>query len=359
MPTFDAPLAAYEADAAAALTALRAGDDTAAWRFKWNHPSFRGRHVREVRSATLTLDDARLLIAREQAFATWPDLERFAADVASGGEVPQFERAVEVVVGGDLAGLHDALARRPELVREPSVRRHHCTLLHYLGANGVENDRQRTPPNALDIARMLLDGGADPDALADLYDERCTTLSMVVSSSHPAAAGVQLDLALLLLDRGARLVGPGSKWQSAVLTALVFGNLDTARGLAARAGTIDDVVELAGLGWLDDVRARIAAATLDERQAALSLAAQLGHADVVGLLVAHGADPNRYNPDGFHAHATPLHQAVWHGHRGVVERLVESGARLDLEDTIYDGTPVDWAVHGKRDELAAYLRGRG
>jgi ankyrin repeat protein len=356
---FDAPLAAYEAHAAAVLTALGSGDDAAAWRFKWSHPRFRGRHVREVRSATLTADDARLLIAQEQAFDTWADLERFIADVASGGDVQAFERTVEVVVGGDLAALSHTLARRPELVHARSARRHHCTLLHYLGANGVEPDRQRTPPNALEVARALLDAGAAPDALADLYDQRCTTLSMVVSSSHPAAAGLQLDLALLLLDRGARLVGPGSKWQSAVLTALMFGYLDTARGLAARAGAIEDVVELAGLGRLDDVRAGIGAATPGQRQAALSLAAQLGHAEVVGALLAYGADPNRYNPDGFHAHATPLHQAVWHGHRGVVEQLVESGARLDLRDTIYDGTPLDWAVHGKQDELAAYLRSRG
>lgn len=359
MLTFDAPLAAHEADAATVLTALRAGDETAVWRFKWNHPSFRGRQVREVRSTALTTDDARLLIAREQAFDTWADLAGFAADVASGSEVRAFELAVDMVVRGDLEALRHTLARRPELVGERSTRRHHCSLLHYLGANGLEPDRQRTPPNALDIGRALLDAGADPNALADLYDERCTTLSMVVSSSHPAAAGLQLDLALLLLDRGARLVGPGSKWQSAVLTALVFGYLDTARGLAARAGTIDDVVELAGLGRLDDVRARITAATRDERQAALSLAAQLGHADVVGLLVTHGADPNRFNPDGFHAHATPLHQAVWQGHRAVVERLLEAGARLDLKDTIYDGTPLDWAIHGKRDALAVYLRGRG
>lgn len=359
MPAFDAPLAAYQADADAVLTALRAGDDDAAWRVKWNHPRFRGRHVRDVRATPLTEDDARLLVAREHAFDSWPDLQQFVADIASRGEVHAFERTVDLVVCGDLDALRRAIAQRPALVRARSTKRHHCTLLHYLGANGVEQERQRTPENVLDVARTLLDAGAEPDALADLYDERCTTLSMVVSSSHPAAAGLQLDLALLLLDRGARLAGPGSKWQSAVLTALIFGYLDTARGLAARANVTEDFVELAGLGRLDDVRARMAAATGGEQQAALSLAAQLGHADVVEMLLAHGADPNRYNPDGFHAHATPLHHAAGNGHLSVAQRLIDAGARLDLRDTVYDATPLDWAVHGRQEALAAYLRGRG
>jgi ankyrin repeat protein len=183
-------------------------------------------------------------------------------------------------------------------------------------------------------------------------------MSMLVSSSHPAAAGVQLALALLLVDRGARLRGAGSTWESAVLTALTFGYLDTARGLAARAEPIDSVVELAGLGRLDELRVRIASAPVEDRQAALSVAAQLGHAEVVDLLVRHGADPARFNPEGFHSHSTPLHQAVWSGHRAVVERLVAAGAPLDVTDTLYDGTPLDWARYGKRDDLVTLLASR-
>lgn len=359
MIAFDAPLTAYADAAVEVLAALQRSDHAAAWRFKWNHPQFRGRHVTDVRAATMSLDDARLLIAQEQAFDRWTDLERYVHDVEHQGTVREFEQMVDAVVNGDLDGLTRALRARPPLAVARSARRHHGTLLHYLGANGVEQERQRTPANALDMMRALLDAGADADALADLYDERCTTLSMVVSSRHPAEAGLQLDLALLLLDHGASLHGPGSKWRSAILTALVFGYLDTARGLAARADTIDDVVTLAGLGRTAEVQARLAGTATADRQAALSLAAQLGHADVVALLLARGADPNRYNPDGLHAHATPLHQAVWNGHQDVVEQLVEAGARLDLRDTLYDGTPLDWAVYGKRDRLAAYLRGRG
>jgi hypothetical protein len=33
--------------------------------------------------------------------------------------------------------------------------------LHYIGANGVEGERQKTPANAVEVARILLDAGAE------------------------------------------------------------------------------------------------------------------------------------------------------------------------------------------------------
>jgi hypothetical protein len=42
----------------------------------------------------------------------------------------------------------------------------------------------------------------------------------------------------------------------------------------------------------------------------------------------------------------------------VVRLLVERGARLDIKDTIYQGTPLRWAEHGGRQEVADYLRSR-
>ena len=73
-------------------------------------------------------------------------------------------------------------------------------------------------------------------------------------------------------------------------------------------------------------------------------------------LLDAGEDPNRYNPQGTHAHATPLHQAAFRGHTDVVRLLVERGARTDIRDTIHKGTPLDWALHGGREQVAAYLR---
>jgi len=251
------------------------------------------------------------------------------------------------------------LRDQPELTRARATRRHHATLLHYVGANGVEDGRQKTPPNAVEVAKVLLDAGAEVDALADMYDHKCTTMSMLVSSCHPAKAGLQAALAETLLDHGAALDGPGSAWQSALLTALAFGYLDTAKALAGRGAAVDTVAAAAGLGRVEDTARLLPTADGPGKHIALALAAQHGHADVVRLLLDAGEDPNRYNPDGFHAHSTPLHQAVWSDHMDVVRLLVERGARLDVRDTVYDGTPLGWANYGGRTAIAEYLRGRG
>ncbi len=89
------------------------------------------------------------------------------------------------------------------------------------------------------------------------------------------------------------------------------------------------------------------------------LAAQHGHAEIVRLLLDAGEDPNRYNPDGNHAHSTPLHQAALAGHTAVVRLLVERGARLDIKDTIYQGTPLGWAIHAGQTAIETYLRAHG
>jgi ankyrin repeat protein len=262
-------------------------------------------------------------------------------------------------VSGDAASLSDLLAGHPELSTARSERRHRATLLHYLGANGVEGYRQRTPPNAVEIGAMLLDAGAEVDALANLYDEQCTTMSMLVSSSPPAAAGLQGALVELLLDRGAAFDGQGSKWHSALMTALTFGFLDTGRLLARRGAPHDTLPAAAGLGLADDARRLLPGADQRARHVALALAAQLGHAEVVQVFIDAGEELNRLNPEGLHAHSTPLHQAVAAGHLEVVKRLVTHGARLDQRDTLYLGTPLDWAEHCEQPHVAAYLREAG
>jgi ankyrin repeat protein len=144
-----------------------------------------------------------------------------------------------------------------------------------------------------------------------------------------------------------------------VLTALAFGYGETAQALARRGAPVDTLPTAAGLGWADDVVRLLPSADAHGRHVALALAAQHGHADVVRLLLDAGEDPNRFNPDGHHAHSTPLHQAALAGHADVVRLFVDRGARLDIRDTIYDGTPLGWAEHGNQTAVAEYLRGRG
>ena len=356
---FRASLGEYEQQARAVFDALEAGDEAVQWRFKWEHPRFRGKSLTEVQTATLDLSDAQLLVAREYGFEDWAHLRRFTNSVETDDAVILFETAVDAVIGGDLTTLRSMVRDDPTLVHARSARRHHATLLHYIAANGVEGMRQKTPRNAVDVAKLLLDAGAEVDALADMYDEKCTTMIMLVSSTPPNDAGLQVALAETLLDYGASLEGRGSKWQSALMTALVFGFPRTAEVLVRRGAPVKDVAAAAGLGRLDDTARLLPDADADSRQLAMALAAQLGHVDVVRLLLEAGEDPNRFNPDGFHSHATPLHQAVSSNHPAVVRLLAEHGARLNIQDAIFRGTPLDWAIYLERTTIADYLRTRG
>jgi ankyrin repeat protein len=102
----------------------------------------------------------------------------------------------------------------------------------------------------------------------------------------------------------------------------------------------------------------LADASSEDRHLALTLAADFGHVEIVRLLLNAGEDPNRYNPVGGHSHTTPLHQAAGRGHDEVVRLLVERGARLDLKDILWRGTPADWARHAGNTEIEAYLRSK-
>src|SRR5205085_3626112 len=135
-----------------------------------------------------------------------------------------FERAADAIVTGELGTLRSLVSERPSLVHEHSARSHHATLLHYVAANGVEDFRQKSPGNAVEVATLLLDAGAEVDALADTYgkDTYQTTMNLLVSSTHPAATGVQVPLVHLLVDRGANVNGLAND-SSPLVTAIAFG----------------------------------------------------------------------------------------------------------------------------------------
>jgi ankyrin repeat protein len=362
----------YQRQAEELLEAFKAGDSGAVQIIRTKHPRFLDDRIpwlpkklpdSEVRSAALELADAQLTIARWYDFQGWPVLAEYVEAVTQeNSPVCQFESAVEAVINGDVGALGPSLRANPELVRARSARVthfdppvHRATLLHYVAANGVEGYRQKTPKNAVEVARTLLKKGAEVDALADMYGGQWTTMSLLVSSCHPAQAGVQVALVDTLLDFGAAIEGRDSGG-SPLMTALAFGYQSAAEALVKRGARVDNIAAAAGLGRLADARRLLAAASSEDRHRALALAAQHGHVEIVRLLLDAGEDPNRYNPKGNHDHSTPLHQAVWSGHDPVVRLLVERGARLDMKDTIYEGTPLGWAEYGGRAGIVEYLR---
>ena len=159
------------------------------WHLKCVHLSFS-----QMLDLSLTLDDMRQVVAREHGFKDWKDvlaLGRVMLDET-------FESGVECLLEGDIDNLAFLLKKNPKLIHRASKYAHRATLLHYLAANGVETWRQRVPANASDIARLLIKFGADVNATATVYGGTYTTLELLLTSAHPAAAGIADDLADVL-----------------------------------------------------------------------------------------------------------------------------------------------------------------
>ncbi len=371
---WDAPLDRYEQQAEMLLAAHAAGDAESLRLLHQSLPRFLDDTVTwlprpltqdEIRDTALDMDDARLAVARLYSFFDWDALAALVAEVRTARSPTRtFERAVDAVITGRATELREMLGEHPELVRQRSTRItchdptvHEATLVHYLGANGVESYRQKSPANAVEIGRMLLTAHAEADALAGMYGSRCTTLSMLVSSTPPDNAGVQVPLTHLLIDFGANVEGAGTgDWRSPLMTALVFGFRAAAEALVARGARVDDIVKAAGLGRVAEVAEYLPTSLSEARHQALAMATLGGNTDVTQLLLAAGEDPNRQNPAGYHAHGTPLHHAAGGGNLPLVELLIAHGARTDIEDSLWHGTPLGWAQHEGKQEVVEYLQ---
>ena len=310
-------------------------------------------------SPDYSASDARAMIVRNHDFENWEEYEAYAAARRTPGSlIAQFEDAIDAIVRGDVETLKHLLERRPELIRARSTRKHHSMLLHYVGANGVEGFRQQTPKNAVQVAEVLLDAGAEIEALADMYGGS-TTLGLVATSIHPKVAGVQNALIDLLMARDAQIDRPGagggakpdSDRPSGLLinSCLANGRPDAALHLAARGAPID-LEGAAGIGRLDLVRNFFAddgsltsGATKAQMHDGFSWACEYGCTDVVQFLIDRGMDVGaRLRPH----QQTGLHWAAYGPHVQTVKVLLRHGSPMDVRDKSFNGTALEWTLYG-------------
>lgn len=263
-----------------------------------------------------------------------------------------FERAVDAIIDGDAATLKELLHRHPALITERSERDHHATLLHYTAANGVEDYRQRTPSNIVEIAEILLQAGAEVDAIGDMYGGS-STLGLAATSVHPERAGVQKDLIDLLLRYGAdpaRGVADGYTKGSLINACLANGRGEAAAYLAGKGVEIDlegagGTGDLAKLKtWLDDDGSLKNEADRQDLNAAFIRACEYGHKNVVQYLVDKGFDLSTISHG-----MTGLHWAVVGGQIEIVRYLIEKGAPLEIENC-YGGTVLGQALWSAANE---------
>jgi ankyrin repeat protein len=304
------------------------------------------------------LSKAQFVIARSHGFSSWPKLVSHIHN-ATGMNSPeaQFEAAADAIVTGDAPTLKQLLRENPGLVRQRSTREHRATLLHYCSANGVEGYRQKTPKNIVEITGILLEAGAEVDAVADIYGGDSTTLGLAATSVHPEKAGVQEELMQLLLDHGAVMDKSGITGgrNSLIRGRLANGRPRAARWLAERGAKLD-LEGAAGTGRLEAVKTFFDSngdlkppASQQDLQRGFVWACAYGYEDVVEFLLSHGADLK----DDAGSGQPPLHMAVAGARLSIVKLLIARGAPLEQANA-YGGTALGQAgwsfVNGDPDD---------
>lgn len=276
-----------------------------------------------------------------------------------------YRAAYHAVKRGEVARLRALLAERPDLANARS--RQGRTLLHQLC------DWPGGYPNQLETGQALLGAGADVNARA--IDADCGETGL-----QWAASNDDVPLAEFLLDAGAPVDGLNDDRRP--LAQAVWYGCSKARDLLLARGAALDLELAAAVGRVDllpsffDADGRLLPAAGCHRepvnipipggakpeellQQALIYAAIGGSAECAAFLLTRGADVNGV-PSGFdRTGAAALHWAAAGTNAALTELLLSHGADLTLKDGRYGSTPLGWAEHFERDDMAAILRGAG
>jgi hypothetical protein len=220
-------------------------------------------------------------------------------------------------------------------------------LLWFVSEDAVRN--RSLPSNIATIADIIIQK-AKAEKAESLQEQLDYAIRLVAWSWVARESGVQIDLLNVLIDAGASTDEVSND-------ALVNGNFGAAEHLIKRGATLTLPTALCLERW-NEADSIAATTTQDEKQFSLVLAALKGKAKAVAKLLTYGVNLNEPSKH-LYSHATALHHAVWSGSLDTVKLLVEAGAKLDVKDTVYDGTPFDWAEYAKKEEIALYLRERG
>ena len=200
--------------------------------------------------------------------------------------------------------------------------------------------RDRSQLDGLELMRMLLQRGADPDARTEpvpIVHERWTDEG-IFSAGRP------------LMDNRVNLGGATPYVLAAQAADVAAMQVLAAHGADERLATYANntaVMLAAGVGHVEGSR------RFRSEQDAL---------EAVRMALAAGVDVNASNANG----QTALHGAVYRAANSIIRHLVEAGARTDFRDEL-ERNPLDLAAQGfnqvasviRRDQAAALLRELG
>jgi peptide-methionine (S)-S-oxide reductase len=295
-----------------------------------------------------------------------------------------FHEAVSAIDAGNVAALEGLLATHPMLVRErldsPGTWLRDTVgdaldgffqrpyLLWFVAEDPVRNGK--LPGNIAQVAGTII--AAAKRAGADCLQEQLDyALRLVCWSWIARECGVQIGLIDVLIDAGASVDGRTvyeGRFGTHSDAAIYNGNFAAAERLLERGALLTLTTALCLGRWADVDRLELTA-TLEQKQNAFVQAALSGKAEALRRMLALDIDPTTVSAQN-QSHGTALHHAVWSGSIDAVRVLVEAGADMSRRDTIYDATPLGWALYGERQQketarakqyaaIAAYLRENG
>ncbi len=262
--------------------------------------------------------------------------------------------------------------------------------------------RQPRHPHSLDLARLLLEAGADPNDAQALYNRMFGTdddhLEVLFEFGLGTGAGGPWHRRLgTALDTPQQMVRGQLRWavnhgmagrvglllDHGVDAAAPFADGITAATLAATSGhaaLVDDLVahgapapglepvdafiaaalaaDRPGLDRVQAAHPGVAAAARAARPALVVWAAGSGNAGAVELLVATGFDVNARGRTDIPIEQpwhTALHGAAESGDVELARTLLRLGADPDIHDKRFDATPLGWARHLDHDDVADLL----
>ncbi len=223
-----------------------------------------------------------------------------------------------------------------------------ASLVNFRDTNGVRPLSCAAERGHGEMARLLLDRGADPNLPEDNFADRGYALYAVTRVNENAT------LARMLLEAGASIK---AGWHASgdVSYALVTSTNEELRGLLYEHGAVAGLSSAANAGRLD-LCAEILAADPSKAQDHLyGNAIQQGHLAIVKLMMRHGA---RLDPKMVRTWQTALAQCLAHRRVELAEFLIDNGEDINWPNW-FGQPPLHYATMRDRPDMVEWALDHG